>query len=340
MLSDALAVVPNRRLSRSVDSKTRLTDALLQRASASFESFAALPSNVRAIEASLLFGSGLHPFVATIGPSGWGKSHLLRAACEVIERVNGQIVEVTSAMQWLSSQPRTDHSAPLVLDDVEDALSRPRARQQLRIAFERRVRSGRPTLASFTLPRTDRTLRTFLPFYREWQIAEVGEPSKSERELIIRQMASSIDLQVSSRIVHLIATKLPGNGRSILGCLQRLKLDQDRWSAPSDVARALGVLNPLLHDEFGWDGRDLVLECVRQAVSECEEIDPDAFLDVSAYVLSKSCSFGEKETGAILGLDPGSVYNRCCRVESWVGPKKALILGACERHIVNAVENC
>ena len=60
-------------------SDNKLSNVLFERRVATFNSLAALPSNVEAIEAALMFSAGLNPFVAIVGPSGWGKSHLLGA---------------------------------------------------------------------------------------------------------------------------------------------------------------------------------------------------------------------------------------------------------------------
>ena len=42
-----------------------------------FDTIATLPSNVEAVEAALQFAVGANPFMVLVGPSGWGKTHLL-----------------------------------------------------------------------------------------------------------------------------------------------------------------------------------------------------------------------------------------------------------------------
>ena len=64
-----------------------ISEVLLNPRPRGFDTLAVVPSNVRAVESGLLFANGLLAHVAVVGPSGWGKSHLLEAvanhiACE------------------------------------------------------------------------------------------------------------------------------------------------------------------------------------------------------------------------------------------------------------------
>ncbi len=83
----------------------RLSDVLFQHQTKGFENLAPLPSNIEAIEAALLFSSGVNPLTAIAGPSGWGKSHLLRAACEHMAQSIGSRPEVQVAVEWLDLAP-------------------------------------------------------------------------------------------------------------------------------------------------------------------------------------------------------------------------------------------
>ena len=58
----------------------RLSEVLFETSRATFAAYAPLPSNVEAIDAALRFSAGHEILVALVGPSGWGKSHLLGAA--------------------------------------------------------------------------------------------------------------------------------------------------------------------------------------------------------------------------------------------------------------------
>src|SRR5688572_30068178 len=112
----------------TVRENPRLSEILFEAPFRSFGTLAALPSNVRAIESGLLFASGIHPFVAVVGPSGWGKSHLLHAVATRLGEDECLPPEVLSAQDWIAGGMRSDSGRALLLDNVQDALEGGRPR--------------------------------------------------------------------------------------------------------------------------------------------------------------------------------------------------------------------
>ena len=155
----------------------RISEVLFDEPSRSFSSLAALPSNVEAIEASLLFATGAVSHAAIAGPSGWGKTHLLEAAAARLAPDLGARPEIHSALEWLSNGGRYDVAGPLILDNVQDVLDRSKPRLGLRVMLERRLRTGKPTMLAFTAQKPTRQIRNFLPVCREWSIGTVAAPS-------------------------------------------------------------------------------------------------------------------------------------------------------------------
>src|SRR5687767_10490030 len=85
----------------------RLSEVLFK--SRSFESLAAVPSNVEALETALLFATGLQSFAALVGPSGWGKTHLLEAVSRKLRNDAGyRSCNVHTAADWVANPPRTE----------------------------------------------------------------------------------------------------------------------------------------------------------------------------------------------------------------------------------------
>jgi len=290
----------------------RLSEALRTSDRDDFGSIAALPSNVRAIEAALLFGSCFQDHVAILGPSGWGKSHLLHAAAKNLRRRLGAAIAVVSAVEWTTSSSHWELATPVLLDDVQDALKQPRLRQSLRAGLERRVKCGRPTLLSFTAEGTSRLLRTFLPHQREWLVATMSEPSPLERELVARQIAASKGMVVAQAILNLLAKKTAGNGRSLEGALERLKLSQARWVDSDEILRGSGILGPYLGDEHGWDLRDHVHEVITSAVHENRSCGLQAPVDtdMALSVMLHEVGIGENEVASFYRVSPGEAYAR------------------------------
>lgn len=268
-----------------------------------------LPSNVQAVEASLLFATGRLPFVVLSGPSGWGKSHLLQAAssaCAAVERIPRPVI--ISAKEFHANAYRIDPSIPLIIDDAQDALDQHKVRIQLRLALERRVRANRPILLSFTCPKVTRSIKAFLPGYHSaWVSATIEAPSANDRQRVVAAMAKSEGLIVADSLVKILARKMLGDGRTYEGALKRLRLADERWLDSASVVRALGVLNPYFADHGNWDLRESVLELVyHRCRTEWNR-------DLALYIMLNVAHLPEAEVASFMELEPGTAFSRANR---------------------------
>lgn len=316
----------------------RLSDSLYWGDRYTFRSFAALPSNIRAIESVLTFANGLVSQSAIVGPTGWGKTHLIHAAVETLRRQSGQRVRVHTSANFAAKPPRMEVFEPLVLDDVQEVLARPRLRQALRIILERRVRAGRPTLLTFSSGRMIRPLRAFLPYVREWNIAQITEPEASEREIVVRHMSGSFGLQLNPVVIRVIARKIHGNARSIEGVLHRLRLIRASWLTNQEVLQSLGVLEPYLSDSGAWELRDHLYEAISRTATQC---DPDycSVADLAAYLMMKRVGLCEREVADYFRISPGEAHRKVGTIrtlESDVRGRQVIQMG--EQAILESLE--
>ncbi|HRF59912.1 MAG TPA: hypothetical protein PLH94_08370 [Fimbriimonadaceae bacterium] len=299
-----------------------------------FARVVALPTNVKAVEAALLFARGGHPSVALVGPSGWGKSLLLDAATAVLSRT-GQAVHVVSVSEFLGAAPRAEAPVPLILDNVQDALGHTRPRQALRRVLERRVELGRPVLLAFTGAKVTRSHKLFLPSSRSWLIAGIEEPELEERALVVRSIAHKEGLTLAGGLVRVLARFAGSSGHSIVGACHQLKLFQSRWLRGDDVLRALGLLHPFLHHPSGWDVRDHVVDVMNERLvgrDASERRAPEQTLDLSAHLMLNRICLSERDVAAYLQLTPGEAYSRANRfAEQTKSPETAQLEAAgCE----------
>lgn len=298
--------------SRSSRSDRVLSEVLFARDPLTFDSLATLASNIQAVEASLLFTAGLQTFVALCGPSGWGKSHLLEAVAFRLRSELGRgACRVVSASDWVSGPTRGDQGAPLLLDNVQEALSRARLRVPLKLALERRVKAGKPTLLAFTSNKFDRPIRTLLPMTREWSMATIGAPDESERATILHQIAHSEGLELGPSTVRVLAAGLRGNGRTLRGALKRLKLDGLDWPDDRAALRACGLINPFFADNSAWD---LVGNVMRTAAAR-SDLSSQARETLAVYALHCEAQLPEAEVARAVGIEPAAVYLRTARFE-------------------------
>lgn len=286
---------------------SRLSEALFDRPFPVRGSLAPLASNLAAIQACERFIEGRQRLVVILGASGWGRTHLLRTTCQQISAHTETSVIVSSAIDWLTQLPRLDSQQPLILDDTHDALIRPRARQAIRSVLERRVSGSGSCLLSFESSVLLRNLKEFLPNAREWLIASISHPDLEERQVVVRHMACVNGLYLADTVVHLLARKTLGNGRTLAGALQRLKLIQSEWIDQPSVLRSFGVLYPYLGDGKGWDLRDHVHEVVsRSLAAEAVHIGHD--VELCVYLMMHGLGLSEKDVASYFQLMPGEVY--------------------------------
>lgn len=289
----------------------RLSEVLFEQRERTFASLAALPSNVEAIEAAHMFSTGKSPLVAIVGPSGWGKSHLLQAVARRLALECEATPDCLSVHDYLAGAARPEASH-LLLDDVQDFLARPRPRMEIRLALERRVRSGRPVMLAFTVPKPSRQIRSFVPSSRDWTFATMGEAHPAERVLVLNQMALAEGLTLSPRLVRILANQMHGSARTLAGALKRLRLAGAQWLDAEDTLRALGILDLCFVDNCGWDLKIKILKIADASKTQFAKV---AALDLALYVMLHKANLGESDVARALGITPAAAYQRASRFQ-------------------------
>ena len=272
-----------------------------------FASFAAVSSNIGAIEVGARFAQGTTPFAVVIGAPGWGKTHLLDSIRSYMGRRSQPINSPMSASQYTSVPERCDDGLPLLIDDCQDVWGNMRARQDFRRLLERRIKGRRPTFVCIADKVSRLEASRFFPCPQEWAFQSISVPSRKERDYIVRQIADSEEVSLSRPIVALVARHLCGDGRSIKGAIRTLKIVRDDWARRSDLFEACGVLTPYIQGEDGWDPRDVVMDVVSGRSFECCPSE-DYARSVCAYVLLSLMRLDEYDVATFLGVSPTAAY--------------------------------
>ena len=310
----------------------KLSQVLFVRKECSFNTLAALPSNVDAIEASLMFSAGLNPFVALVGPSGWGKTHLLHAVAHRLAVDLYMLPEPMSVSDYLINPSKSEAAGPLILDDVQEALGKSRMKMSLRLNLERRVRGGKPTLLAFTSPKASRTLRALLPSARDWTIATMGPAEPAERVLLLHQMSAAEGLELSPRLSKVIADHMHGNGRTLAGALKRLRLSGTNWLDSSATLRAFGLLDPFFADNSGWDLKHKILKVTDNYGGQ---VGKSTRSDLALYVMLHEASLCEADVARATGIEPAEVYLRAAKFRVQLSESDSARTAV--RHVVDQV---
>ncbi len=280
----------------------------------SFAEFAEVPSNAEATSAAIHFARGLTPFVVLIGPTGWGKTHLLDSAYDVAaERNPGRTHQKRLASEWLRDGFVHEQPDILVLDDLQEVLSRTRSRIQLRLGLERRLRAHKPTMLAIAPTGSERQFRTYIPGASEWLVAHIAEPNLDERSTIIHHMASAEGLDLLPELRSLLARRIPGDGRSLNGALKRLKMHGNGWQTPAAALKACGILEPHLAEDGVLDLKHQIRNAMRETATRYGDIDADA---LGIYVMLRRAGIGEADVARYFGVRPSQAYAHCSAVRN------------------------
>jgi len=309
-----------------------LSEVLFSPVERRFGTLAELPSNVEAIEAALLFSAGLSPFVAIVGPSGWGKTHLLECATHRLAQDYGYRPAIVNASEWLNGQAQVDARLPLLIDDAQDVVSRTRSKVQLKLALERRVRTGRPTMLAFTGERLTRQHVSFLPKIREWALHEIGTPKAEERVLIVEQLAKLEGLNISRYLAKLLATRMRGNGNTLHGALNRLRPYGSHWATATEVIQACGVLDPFFADNPDWDLKDKIKQAGQRISAKFPTVEP---CKATAYVMIFVAKLSEIDVARSCGIEPSQAHEKSCEFRRELNSSQDAV--DCLNHFIETV---
>lgn len=282
-----------------------LSEVLFHRSTPSFANFAVLRSNVEAVEACLLFANRGHRFVAIGGPSGWGKTHLLDATAFHMERLHGIRPEVRSAEAFLTQGGRFDQPEALLLDDCQLVASRPRLRLSLQYVLEQRVRTGKPTLLAYACGKCERPIMNMLPSKRSWIVGRIEPADIAEKASLLTKLSNAEDVHLSAALTKVLATRLHGNGRTLVGALRRLRLERNDWSERDSTLRACGVLDPFFADNSSWDLRHRIY---REAERRANEFYGIKISELSAYTMLFEADLNEQAVAQYLNCAPAEAY--------------------------------
>jgi hypothetical protein len=250
-----------------------------------------------------------------VGPSGWGKTHLLEAVSYRLSHDMPSAPEPISATDFLANAARLETSGPLILDNVQEVLDKARLKLNLRIALERRVRMSRPTILAFTVPKASRQVRSFLPAGREWTLATMGAAEPAERVLLLNQMSNVEGLALSPSLIKVIAFQMHGNGRTLAGALKRLRLSGNTWLDSRATLRACGLLDPFFADNSSWD---LKLKIQRAAEISRQQFSKVNATDMALYTMLHEAVLAEAEVARSVGIQPADAYQRAARFQKQI----------------------
>lgn len=281
-----------------------------------FKQFATVPSNLGAVENSLLFAAGLAKQCVLTGPSGWGKSALVNAMSGLMEAIDRQKPVCLDSADLVRRHRSIDPNLPLILEGAQECLRRQKEHAMIQQILERRIRSKKPTFLVMTSQPSVCELRRTLPYFRRWTISRMGTPSAPERRVIAQMMAEGEGLSLGDPLLSLLSSKLNGNGLSLQGALKRLRLEGEEWRTDEQILQACGILNPFFLDNGTFDLGHTIFDCARGL--------SDQPIELAAYAMRRISRLPEDAVARHLEVSPSEVFRMANRITRKLGQSEEL----------------
>lgn len=214
------------------------------------------------------------------GHSGLGKSHLLQATCDAIQRANPS-AEITyiscdafindlvralgngTLQQFREEARRTD---VLVLDDVQFLANRESPQEELFHTFNALYQSRRQIILSAdSAPAEIPTLQDRLVSRFNWGVvARIDPPDRETRHAILLKKARLRGVALPDDVVDLIAERCESNIRLLEGALSKLIIDSQASGRPITVDTARELVAGLA----GAQRRTIQINDILEAVAQ------------------------------------------------------------------------
>ena len=202
------------------------------------------------------------------GPSGLGKTHLVTAIKQEIEKnfpdinviyVTGEtfgneLIKAINERGTTGTEAFHDkyrNADVLIVDDIQFFAGKERTQEEFFHTFNKLHSEGKQiVITSDTPPRDLKTLEERIRNRFEWGlIADISTPDFETRFAIIRRKAELLDLKIPDEVVEFIAGRLKTNIRQLEGAVKKLKALKMLANSSPTISMAQSVIRDILTDD-------------------------------------------------------------------------------------------
>lgn len=269
---------------------------------AGLETFVVGPSNERAFHAAELTGRGRHQAspILFCGPTGVGKTHLLRAVVRDFRRHHPHAAAVYLAAEQFTTgfveairggglpsfRQKCRGARLLVIDDMQFFAGKQRTIEELQHTVDSLLADGRQLVLG-----SDRSLAELRALGPELTsrlagglVCEIQPPEFATRVTILRRLGGEMQLALEEDVLRAVATQITAGARELRGALHRLAAESHAAGqtisrelaerALADMARhctrtvRLADVEDVVCDVFGIEPAQLRSERKARSVSE------------------------------------------------------------------------
>lgn len=232
-----------------------------------FDTFIVGSSNKFAHAASLAVASnpsGAYNPLFIYGGSGLGKTHLLYAICNEIEKNNkemnviyvkgeeftNELIEAIGKKTTIEFHNKYRVADVLLVDDIQFIGGKESTQEEFFHTFNTLYHAGKQiVLTSDRPPKEIKTLEDRLRTRFEWGLlADVQPPDFETRVAIIRRKAQLLDIHISDEVAEYIANRLKNNIRQLEGAVKKLKAYKLLQGIDPSINLAQNAIRDILSD--------------------------------------------------------------------------------------------
>ncbi len=232
-----------------------------------FQTFIVGASNKFAHAASLAVAanpSGAYNPLFIYGNSGLGKTHLLYAIANEIEKNNpatdilyvkgeeftNELVDAIAKESTSAFHAKYRQADVLLVDDIQFIGGKEQTQEEFFHTFNALYHAQKQiVLTSDRPPKEIKTLEDRLRTRFEWGLlADIQPPDFETRIAIIRRKAELLDIDINDEVAQYIANRLKTNIRQLEGAVKKLKAFHLLTGAPPTISTAQNAIRDILND--------------------------------------------------------------------------------------------
>ncbi|MEG1971534.1 MAG: chromosomal replication initiator protein DnaA [Oscillospiraceae bacterium] len=221
------------------------------------------------------------------GGSGLGKTHLLCAICNEIEKNNpssnilyvksegftNELIDSLSKNKMAEFRDKYRPVDVLLMDDIQFIGGKDSTQEEFFHTFNTLYEAGKQiVVTSDRPPKEIKTLEDRLRTrFESGLIADIQPPDYETRVAIIKRKAELLDLELSPDVIDYIATKLKTNIRQLEGTVKKIKANKLLAGMTPTIVSAQNAIRDILNDS---QPISVVIERIIAEVARYYEVSP------------------------------------------------------------------
>ncbi len=221
------------------------------------------------------------------GPSGLGKTHLLMAIKNEVQKNDPSLNVIYTNCETFSNElilaiknqntgpfhEKYRHSDFFLIDDIQFLSGKEASQEEFFHTFNELYQCGKQIVITSDRPPKDiNVIADRLKSRFEWGLlADIGAPDLETRIAIIQRKAELLQLAIPDDIINFIATKLKSNIRQLEGAVKKIKMYKMYTGSEPTLSVAQNVIKEILNDN---QPMPITIERIIEEVAQTYKVNP------------------------------------------------------------------